>query len=109
MYSNIRVPMPTTKQRNITKEIPYISVPLVPKVKNEPKKDVTTQIVVDFSDQHKTSRKSGKYCNSLRGRRLKGKGKGVSGARETGGAREGGGRETPARRPLFFSFLTGEC
>ena len=101
--------MPTTKQRNITKEIPYISVPLVPKVKNEPKKDVTTQIVVDFSDQHKTSRTSGKYCNSLRGRRLKGKGKGVSGARETGGAREGGGRETPARRPLFFSFLTGEC
>ena len=101
--------MPTTKERNITKEIPYISVPLVPKVKNEPKKDVTTRIVVDVSDQHKTSRKSGKYCNSLGGRRLKGKGKGVSGARETGGVRKGGGRETPARRPLFFSFLTGEC
>ena len=39
---------------------------------------------------------------SLRGRRLKGKGKGVLGARETRGAREeGGGRETPARKPLF--------
>ena len=55
MYSNIRVPMPTTKERNITKEIPYISVPLVPKVKNEPKKDVTTRIVVDFSDQKEPS------------------------------------------------------
>ena len=49
--------------------------------------------------------------NSLRGRRLKGKGKGVLGkgvlgARETRGAREEGGRETPARKPLFFSFLT---
>ena len=43
---------------------------------------------------------------SLRGRRLKRKGKGVLGARETRGAREEGGRETPARRPLFFSFLT---
>ena len=31
--------------------------------------------------------------DSLRGRRLKGKGKGVLGARETRGAREGGGRE----------------
>ena len=51
MYSNIRVPMPTTKERNITKEIPYISVPLVPKVKNGPKNDDTTRIVVDFSDQ----------------------------------------------------------
>ena len=30
---------------------------------------------------------------SLRGRRLKGKGKGVLGARETRGAREEGGRE----------------
>ena len=39
---------------------------------------------------------------SLRGRRLKGKGKGVLGARETRGARKEGGRETPARRPLFF-------
>ena len=43
--------------------------------------------------------------NSLRGRRLKGKGKGVLGARETRGAREEGGREggreTPARKPLF--------
>ena len=49
--------------------------------------------------------------DSLRGRRLKGKGKGalekgVLGARETRGAREEGGRETPARKPLFFSFLT---
>ena len=43
---------------------------------------------------------------SLRGRRLKGKGKGVLGARETREAHEEGGRETPARRPLFFSFLT---
>ena len=48
---------------------------------------------------------------SLRGRRLKGKGKGalgkgVLGARETRGAREEGGRETPAKKPLFFSFLT---
>ena len=47
---------------------------------------------------------------SLRGRRLKGKGKGVLrkgvlGARETRGAREEGGRETPARKPLFFSFI----
>ena len=47
--------MPTTKERNITKEIPYISVPLLPKVKNEPKKDVTTRIVVDFSDQKEPS------------------------------------------------------
>ena len=44
---------------------------------------------------------------SLRGRRLKGKGKGdlgkgVLGARETRGAREGGVRRgTPARKPLF--------
>ena len=43
---------------------------------------------------------------SLRGRRLKGKGKGVLGARETRGAGEEGGRETPARGRLFFSFLT---
>ena len=43
---------------------------------------------------------------SLRGRRLKGKGKGVLGAREVRGAREEGGRETPARKPSFFSFLT---
>ena len=45
--------------------------------------------------------------HSLRGRRLKGKGKGalgkgVLGARETRGAREGGVRRgTPARKPLF--------
>ena len=39
-------------------------------------------------------------CSSLRGRRLKGKGKGVLGAGETPEAREEGGRETPARRPL---------
>ena len=44
--------------------------------------------------------------DSLRGRRLKGKGKGVLGARETRGVREEGGKETPARRPLFFAFLT---
>ena len=49
--------------------------------------------------------------SSLRGRRLKGKGKEVLwkevlGARETRGACEEGGRETPARKPLFFSFLT---
>ena len=43
---------------------------------------------------------------SLRGSRLKGKGKGVLGAKGTREAREEGGRETPARRPLFFSFLT---
>ena len=48
---------------------------------------------------------------SLRGRRLKWKGKGVLGkrvltARETRGGREEGGRETPARKPLFFSLLT---
>ena len=35
---------------------------------------------------------------SLRGRRLKGNGKGVLGARETREAREEKGRETPARR-----------
>ena len=49
------------------------------------------------------------YCysyNSLRGRRLKGRGKGVLGARETRGPGEEGGKETPARRPLYFSFLT---
>ena len=52
------------------------------------------------------------WCRgSLRGRRLKGKGKGALGkgglgARETRGAREEGGRETPARKPLVFSFLT---
>ena len=34
---------------------------------------------------------------SLRGRRLKGKGKGVLGTRETLGAREERGKETPAR------------
>ena len=47
--------MSTTKERNIANEIPYISVPLVPKVKNEPKNDVTTRIVVDFSDQKDAS------------------------------------------------------
>ena len=60
------------------------------------------------------ARYKGFGCNprsSLRGRRLKGKGKGVLGkgvlgARETRGAREEGGRETPARKPLFFSLLT---
>ena len=45
--------------------------------------------------------------SSLRGRRLKGEGKGVLGkgvlgARETRGARDGGVRRgTPARKPLF--------
>ena len=43
---------------------------------------------------------TGLQCSSLRGRRLKGKGKGVLGAGETPEAREEGGRETPARRPL---------
>ena len=40
------------------------------------------------------------HC-SLHGRRLKGKGKEVLGARETPGAREEGEKEKPARRPLF--------
>ena len=41
--------------------------------------------------------------DSLRGRRLKGKGKGVLGARETREAREGGVRRgTLARKPLFL-------
>ena len=53
----------------------------------------------------------GNQNHSLRGWRLKGKGKGVLGkgvlgAREKRGAREEGGRETPARKPLFFSLLT---
>ena len=78
-------------------------------------------MVVHFSDQkddtllyprgdaeishYKASRKSGKYCNSLRGRRLKGKGKGVSGARETGGAREGGeGGKHLQEDHYFFRF-----
>ena len=39
--------------------------------------------------------------NSLRGRRLKGKGKGARGKRE-GRARREGGRERPARKPLFL-------
>ena len=97
--------MPTTKERNITKEIPYISVPLVPKVKNEPKTMSRRESKLTFLTKktllhpfgdaeishYKTSRKSGKHCNSLRGKHLKGKGKGVSGARETRGAREEGG------------------
>ena len=33
-------------------------------------------------------------------------GKGVLGKRETRGARKEGGRETPARKPLFFPLLT---
>ena len=45
--------------------------------------------------------KKGKCHDSLRGWRLKGKGKGVLGARETRGARKGAGRETPPRKPLF--------
>ena len=110
--------MPTTKERNITKEIPYISVPLVPKVKIEPENDVTTRMVVHFSDQkddtllyprgdaeishYKANRKSGKYYNSLRGRRLKGKGKGVSGARENGGGREGGRAGNTCKKTIIF-------
>ena len=43
--------------------------------------------------------------SSLRGR-LKGKGKGILGARETREAREEGGKETPAGRPLYFSRKT---
>ena len=110
--------MPTTKERNITKEIPYISVPLVQKVKIEPKNDDTTRMVVHFSDQkddtllyprgdaeishYKANRKSGKYYNSLRGRRLKEKGKGVSGARETGGGREGGRAGNTCKKTIIF-------
>ena len=57
--------------------------------------------------KHSTKRAAGKLGNNLRGRRLKGKGKGILGARETRGAREEGGKETPSRRPLYFSlFLT---
>ena len=55
MYSNIRVLCPQTKERNsakeITKEITYISVPLVPKVKTNHKNDVTTRILLYFPDQ----------------------------------------------------------
>ena len=47
-----------------------------------------------------------KEKHSLRGRRLKGKGKGVLGGRETRGAREEGGRETHSsllpHAPLAF-------
>ena len=43
---------------------------------------------------------------SLRGRRLKGRGQGVLGARETRGAREEGGKETPVSTPLYFSFFS---
>ena len=41
----------------------------------------------------KTLCKNRPLFGSLRGRRLKGKGKGILGARETRGAREEGGRE----------------
>ena len=51
----------------------------------------------------------GSLQRSLRGRRLKGKGKGVLDARETRGAREEGGRETSLppllERPSRFAFL----
>ena len=47
-------------------------------------------------------RKMRDYKHSLRGRCLKGKGKGVLGARETRGAHEEGGKKTPARRPLVL-------
>ena len=75
-------------------------------------------MVVHFSDQkddtllyprgdaeishYKANRKSGKYYNSLRGRRLKGKGKGVSGARETGGARDGGRAGNTCKKTIIF-------
>ena len=58
------------------------------------------------SKTHYFNETDGQCYTSLRGRRLKGKRKGVLGSRETRGGREEGGRETPARRPLFFSFLT---
>ena len=45
------------------------------------------------------------YRHSLRGRCLKGKGKGVLGARETRRACEEGGKRTPARRPLVLLVL----
>jgi len=41
-----------------------------------------------------TTEKPHMVIASLRGRRLKGKGKGLLGARETRGAREEGGKET---------------
>ena len=56
--------------------------------------------------KHSTKRSAGKLGNNLRGRRLKGKGKGILGARETQGAREEGGKETPSSRPLYFSFFS---
>ena len=43
---------------------------------------------------------------SLRGGHLKGKGKEVLGATVTPEARKEGGKETPAMRLLYFSFLT---
>ena len=48
---------------------------------------------------------------SLRGRRLKGKGKGVLGARETRGAREEGGREGNACQEtiVFLVFNIHQC
>ena len=60
----------------------------------------------EINQKAKKANKVRTVLHSLRGRRLKGKGKGVLGAREKREAREEGGRETPARRPLFFSFLT---
>ena len=61
----------------------------------------------EINQKAKKANKVRTVLHSLRGRRLKGKGKGVLGAREKREAREEGGRETPASwRPLFFSFLT---
>ena len=54
-----------------------------------------------LSDARRLFGNVGRGSTSLRGRGLKGKGKGVFGARETRGAREEGGKETPARIPLF--------
>ena len=50
--------------------------------------------------------------SSLRGRRLKGKGKGVLGARETRGAREEGGTLaflSHLKLPFPFPFLSNAC
>ena len=60
----------------------------------------------EINQKAKKANKVRTLLHSLRGRRLKGKGKGVLGAREKREVREEGGRETPARRPLFFTFLT---
>ena len=43
----------------------------------------------------------GREFDSLRGRHLKGKGKGVLGVTEMRGVHEEGGRQMPTRKPLF--------